>query len=228
MEGVDVMDNPTALGAACDFLDHYLRNGPKPSLAVYAASDREGITRSTLRRAEQSRGVRRTRASTTGRWFMYLPPIAHVPASSRTYPIRPSITAGTRATAPVDDEDDYDIDHETDYESTRAAGSPWGWVVTIAALVCGFVLVRRWRGANGLRPVTLTAGAGITTARPTYTPPRAPRTNRIVAPYRGDDAIYGPDAPSDAIVDPFARLRAYESRFAPFPDTFDFVPDSGA
>ena len=142
----DRWGNPTALTAACDFLDHYLGDGPKPSLDVYAAADQEGISRATLRRAAQKQRIRRTRPVATGPRFMYLP-IARVPSALHAYPIRASATAGTRATNDAYDKNGYgDGDDEDRYDSGRAAGSGWGWIVTVAVLACGVggaVLARR-------------------------------------------------------------------------------------
>jgi hypothetical protein len=118
----------------------------------------------------------------------------------------------------IDDDDD-----DADYE-TRAAGGPRAWMIfTVAVLICGVVFVRRW-GAS--LPI---GKADVPWGLPPYGAPplRTPRTNRIVAPYPGDDA-YSPSAPSDEMVDPSAGPRAYPSRFGTFPGTFDFVPDSGA
>jgi hypothetical protein len=216
----------TALASACDFLDDYLNDGlPKPSLELYAASDREGIRRATLRRAEQKRGVKRTRLGATGPWFMYLP-TEHVRASPRKYPIRTSTTrVRPRPTVPFDDGHDY----EDADESTRTTGSPWGWIA-FAIFVCGLgvVLVRRASftiGNAGIFLPPLTGGADPH-ARPAYqTPQPAPRRYETVAPYPGDDAIFGSDAALDETWDigPAAGPSAYET-FAAFPGLFDFAP----
>src|SRR6516225_6208425 len=140
----------TALKAACDFLDDYLGNGPKPSLEVAIAADQNGISEATLRRATQARRVRRTRPHATGPWFMYLPN-AHVPVSSRRYASRTSTMAATRAAIDADEDRDYDDDEEPDDDDEPdyepAAGAPWGWIIGVAVLVCGFgsiIFVRRW------------------------------------------------------------------------------------
>lgn len=133
--------------------------------------------------------------------------------------------------AEYDDADNVDdIDDETDYDSARAAGSAWGWIVTIAVFVCGLVWVRRrfvslaignaaGTGSMSLQPFT--GGAGVVPV------PRAPRTYEIVAPYPGDDAIYGPEPAPEEIWEPdlVAGPNAYET-FAAFPGVFGFSPGS--
>lgn len=134
----------TALRAACDFLDDYLSNGPRPSLEVAAAAGQEGINAATLRRAARARCVRRTRPYATGPWFMYLPN-SRGPATPRSNAVPTSTTADIRARLDVDD--GYDVEDEDDfYERPGAAGRVSGWIVAIAVLIFGaggVVLARR-------------------------------------------------------------------------------------
>jgi hypothetical protein len=70
-------DDRSALDAACDLLDDLLGDGPKKSLDVYAAADRAGVKRPTLRRAATKRGVKRNRDGECGPWLMALPDSVH-------------------------------------------------------------------------------------------------------------------------------------------------------
>ena len=132
-----------------------------------------------------------------------------------------------------DDYDDADdVNDETGYESPGTAGSAWGWIVPIGFFVCGLGaigLVRRKfalpiGNADGtnyrLPPFT----AGAVAAAPAYkVPPRAHRRYETVAPYAGDDAIFGPEA-DDETSDP--RRGIAFNGYAPFPYAFDdFAPD---
>jgi hypothetical protein len=120
-------------------------------------------------------------------------------------------------------EDDYDDDDDdADYEN-HAASRLWAWIVTITVLICsvgGVVFVRR-RFAS--LPIG-NAGAPLV-----LLPHNAPqlRTPRTVAPYPGDDAIYGPDAPSDETVDTTAGPQA-DWTFGAFPGMFGSGPQLGA
>lgn len=160
--------------------------------------------------------------------------------SPRTYRSRTTrdddrLRHGTRATTDdeggYDDEDDYDVDEdryeldEDGYESSDAAGSGWGWILTIAVFVCGlgFVLVRR---ASVLLPIGTAAGPIGMPLSPYNPPSRAPRTYQTVAPHPGDDAIFGPDPVLDETWDhrPVARLTTCDD-FATFPGFYDFGPE---
>lgn len=74
-------DDRSALDAACDLLDDLLSDGPTKSLDVYAAADRVGVKRATLRRAATKRGVERRRDGECGPWLMTLP--ENVPAQKQ-------------------------------------------------------------------------------------------------------------------------------------------------
>jgi Homeodomain-like domain len=156
-------------------------------------------------------------------------------------------------TAPTgaDDRDEYvgeDTDRGIDdkgrtYSSRRdmrpreAAGSRGG-IAALVALVCGMAgiaVVRRWVAARSIGTgarsndmtalLPLRAGAGV--APRMRTAGRfAPRTYDTVAPYPGDDAIFGPDrAQRPGGHNPASGLFAY-APFATFPNTYDFVPES--
>ncbi|MGC1760932.1 MAG: helix-turn-helix domain-containing protein [Candidatus Cybelea sp.] len=118
--------------------------------------------------------------------------------------------------------------------------SPWGLIIPLAVVAYGcFVFVRRrWRdtlsigdgaaGTDGMSLPPLTGRAVAASGPPAYkTPLRRPRTYETVAPYPGDDAIFGADPAPDEIWDPglAARPNAYKT-FAAFSGLFDFYPDS--
>ncbi|HEX3456963.1 MAG TPA: bifunctional DNA primase/polymerase [Candidatus Baltobacteraceae bacterium] len=67
------LDDRSALDAACDLLHDVLADGPVRSLDVYAAADRVGIKRMTLRRAATKLLVERQRDGERGPWLMTLP-----------------------------------------------------------------------------------------------------------------------------------------------------------
>jgi hypothetical protein len=163
---------------------------------------------------------------------MYLPN-KHVPASPRSYAVRTSTIAGARWPE-VDDEGDCDVNggyhvddeegyDEDDYESTRAAGSASGWVIAITVLMCGIAGLAFMRRFGSL-PFGKIGGS---LALPPYNPPplRTARAHRTVAPYPGDDAIYGPDAPADEIADLPAGPQAHWTAFL---GVFGFATDSGS
>jgi hypothetical protein len=126
-------------------LDDILAEGPQPSLKVYAAADRGGLSQRTLRRAARELGVKRTRDGLIGQWFMYLPN-HHSPS------VRTSTTPRTRAMVESDrdrdhdnDEPDGDCDDESNYEN-GATGGRRQWIVAIAVIICGLggvVFLRR-------------------------------------------------------------------------------------
>jgi hypothetical protein len=89
--------------------------------------------------------------------------------------------AATRAAIDADEDRDYDDDEEPDDDDEPdyepAAGAPWGWIIGVAVLVCGFgsiIFVRRWLPvvADDFRART----PGL----------------RSVAPYAADGPIYAP------------------------------------
>jgi hypothetical protein len=150
---------------------------------------------------------------------MYLPN-HHGPA------VRISTTAGTRALIDAADHDrdgdDDDYDDESNYEN-GATGSRSQWIVAIAVIICGLggvVFLRRRFASFPIGQLPL----------PFSTPPaRRPRAYETIAPYPGDDAIFGPASAVDETSDPIPpiRLNRYET-FSPFPDLGDFGADSDA
>ena len=121
---------------------------------------------------------------------------------------------------------------KTPMRARAQLGAPWGRMIAFAIFACGLgvVLVRRASfriGNAGIPLPPLTGGAGALVP-PAYQPRRrARRGYETVAPYPGDDAIFGPEAPFDETRDlgPAAGPNAYET-FAAFPGLFDFAPES--
>ncbi|MFY9718985.1 MAG: hypothetical protein WAK16_05010 [Candidatus Cybelea sp.] len=154
----------------------------------------------------------------------------------------PRMATNDDATLPAErdyaDDDDYDYVDDDDETGGYERSGTAGWVVPIGIFACGLaavVLVRRRFGAFSIGK---SDGTARTAQLPPFTPSIAPRARQtparraarnapIVAPYPGDDAIFGHDAPFDETRDlgPAPGPNAYE-RFAAFPGLFDFYPDS--
>jgi hypothetical protein len=131
--------------------------------------------------------------------------------------------------------DDYGDDDADDYDD---AGNAWGWIAAIGISVCGLatiVFVRRRFGAfpiastRRMMPAPFTNSAAPAPLARKTPARRAARTDPIVAPYPGDDAIFGPDAAIDETSDsiPPIRLNRYRG-FSVFPDLWDFGAGSDA
>lgn len=131
--------------------------------------------------------------------------------------------AGSSAEQYDDVEDGYEDDDELDEDDDlHAAGSGWSWFVPIAICVGlgGIVLARR---RFALFSIAGTNGMPL----PPYTTRPAPRRYTTIAPYPGDDAIFGADETVDENPNLGVRLNAHE-RFTTFPNAYDFAPESDA
>lgn len=90
-------EDRSAVGAACDFIEDLLGNGPCQSNVVYAAADRARISRASLRRAQKKLGVKRARDGERGPWLMTLPAPGAQPAHAvKSEHVRPKVSTYAR------------------------------------------------------------------------------------------------------------------------------------